>query len=75
MAESVGPERHWLDITLREGRKRQVRRMLGMVGLPVERLQRVRIGPVLLGSLPLGASRPLSRSEVAALRAASGSKA
>jgi pseudouridine synthase len=75
VAESVGPERRWLDITLREGRKRQVRRMLGVVGLPVERLQRVRIGPVLLGSLPLGASRPLSRSEVAALRAASGSKA
>jgi 23S rRNA pseudouridine2605 synthase len=75
LAESVGADRHWLDITLREGRKRQVRRMLGMVGLPVERLQRVRIGPILLGSLPLGASRPLSRSEVAALRTSSGSKA
>jgi 23S rRNA pseudouridine2605 synthase len=75
LAESVGTDRLWLDITLREGRKRQLRRMLGMVGLPVERLQRVRIGPVLLGSLPLGASRPLSRSEVAALRTASGSKA
>jgi 23S rRNA pseudouridine2605 synthase len=75
LAEPAGAGRRWIDITLREGRKRQVRRMLGTVGLPVERLQRVRIGPVLLGSLPLGASRPLSRSEVAALRAAQRSKA
>jgi pseudouridine synthase len=64
----------WLRLTLREGRKRQVRRMLAAVGLPVERLQRVRIGPLELGDLPLGASRPLSRSEVAALRASTGAK-
>jgi 23S rRNA pseudouridine2605 synthase len=75
LAEPAGAGWCWIDVTLREGRKRQVRRMLGIVGLPVERLQRVRIGPIQLGSLPSGASRPLSRSEVAALRAASGSKA
>lgn len=62
---------HWLRVTLREGRKRHVRRMLAAVGLTVERLQRVRIGPLELGSLPPGRSRPLGRSEVAALRAAS----
>jgi pseudouridine synthase len=67
--------RHWLRVTLREGRKRQVRRMLAAVGLPVERLQRVRIGPLQLGNLPPGRSRPLGRSEVAALRAASGGPA
>jgi pseudouridine synthase len=62
---------YWLRVMLREGRKRQVRRMLAAVGLPVERLQRVRIGPLELGSLPPGRSRPLGRSEVAALRATS----
>lgn len=67
-AEAEGPSRRWLHVTLREGRKRQVRRMLAAVGLPVERLQRIRIGTLVLGSLPAGASRPLSRSEVAALR-------
>lgn len=61
-------------VTLREGRKRQVRRMLAAIGCRVERLQRVRIGPLELGDLPLGATRPLGRSEVAALRAAVGLK-
>ena len=58
----------WLRVTLREGRRRQVRRMLAAVGATVERLQRVRIGPLELRDLPRGASRPLSRSEIAALR-------
>ena len=62
----------WLRVTLREGRKRQIRRMLGTVGLPVERLKRVRIGPLRLGNLPKGASRQLSEREVAALRRAAG---
>ena len=66
------PGRSWLRVTLREGRKRQVRRMLAAVGCSVERLQRVRIGPLELGGLPPGASRPLSRGEVAALRAWTG---
>lgn len=62
-------------VTLREGRKRQVRRMLEAIGCRVERLERVRIGPLELGDLPLGASRPLGRGEVAALRAAVGMRA
>jgi len=59
-----------IEITLREGRKRQVRRMCDAVGHPVLALERVRLGPLELGELPLGAHRQLSVAEVAALRAA-----
>jgi 23S rRNA pseudouridine2605 synthase len=72
LAQPAPGGRRWLRVTLREGRNRQVRRMLAAVGLPVERLRRVRIGPLELGGLPPGASRPLSKSEVAALRASTG---
>jgi 23S rRNA pseudouridine2605 synthase len=51
-----------------EGRQRQVRRMLAAIGCPVERLLRVRIGPLLLGDLGLGEHRELRPREVAALR-------
>ncbi|MFN8424557.1 MAG: pseudouridine synthase [Anaerolineae bacterium] len=50
----------WLEITLREGRKRQIRRMMALVGYPVVHLKRVAIGPVQLGKLPVGAARPLA---------------
>ncbi|CAN5711749.1 pseudouridine synthase [soil metagenome] len=59
-------------IVMSEGRKREVRRLLGAVGLPVTRLVRVRIGPIVLGGLQPGALRPLERDEVQALAAASG---
>jgi 23S rRNA pseudouridine2605 synthase len=72
LAQPAPGGRRWLRVTLREGRNRQVRRMLAAVGLPVERLRRVRIGPLEVGGLPPGASRPLSKSEVAALRASTG---
>jgi 23S rRNA pseudouridine2604 synthase len=52
-----------LSFVLREGRKRQIRRMCEMVGLEVVGLKRVRIGPVLLGALPVGQWRYLSSSE------------
>lgn len=52
-----------LSFVLREGRKRQIRRMCEMVGLEVVGLKRVRIGPVLLGALPLGQWRYLSEQE------------
>lgn len=58
----------WLRIVLREGRKRQVRRMCEAVGHPVRRLIRVRIGPIELGDLAVGAHRPLSRAEERSLR-------
>jgi 23S rRNA pseudouridine2605 synthase len=59
-----------LELTLREGRKRQVRRMCEAVGHPVRRLSRVRFGPLALGSLPEGAWRALTEDEVMALRRA-----
>ena len=57
-----------LQVVLREGRKRQVRRMLALVGHPVIHLRRVRIGPVALGDLEPGLYRPLTEEEVKALR-------
>ena len=52
-----------LRFVLREGRKRQIRRMCELVGLRVVGLKRVRIGKVLLGDLPLGQWRFLSSDE------------
>jgi 23S rRNA pseudouridine2605 synthase len=59
-----------IELELREGRKRQVRRMCEAVGHPVIELTRVRFGPLELGSLAPGAARVLGESEVAQLRAA-----
>jgi 23S rRNA pseudouridine2605 synthase len=61
--------RDFLEVELREGRKRQVRRMLAFVGFPVQWLRRVAFGPITLGSLPEGECRALSPAEVEALRA------
>ena len=55
-------------LTLTEGRKRQIRRMLLTLGHPVKKLVRVRIGPIRLGRLAPGATRPLRGDEVRALR-------
>lgn len=60
-----------LRFILNEGRKRQIRRMCELVGLRVQDLQRVRIGPLRLGDLPEGAWRTLDAEERAALIAAS----
>jgi 23S rRNA pseudouridine2605 synthase len=59
-----------VELRIREGRKRQVRRMLSAVGHPVVRLQRVSFGPIVLGELPAGDVRPLTNEEVEALRGA-----
>jgi 23S rRNA pseudouridine2605 synthase len=59
------------EITLREGRNRQVRRMVEAVGSEVSALQRISFGPLALGDLPEGQARRLSDSEVVALREAS----
>jgi 23S rRNA pseudouridine2605 synthase len=58
-----------LEIILREGRKRQVRRMCHAVGHPVVELRRTVFGSVPLGDLPPGKWRELTEAEVAALRA------
>ncbi|MDJ0920156.1 MAG: pseudouridine synthase [Henriciella sp.] len=60
-----------LRFVLREGRKRQIRRMCDLVGLKVVDLHRVRIGPLALGDLPEGQWRALSAKERAALITAS----
>jgi 23S rRNA pseudouridine2605 synthase len=66
------PGRTWLRIAIHEGRKRQVRIMVATVGHPARRLIRTRVGPIALGSMKRGASRPLTRAEVRALRHAAG---
>lgn len=58
-----------LEIVVTEGRNRQVRRMLGGVGLMVERLARVALGPLTLGDMGQGRVRPLTSAEVHALYA------
>ncbi len=53
-----------LKIVIKEGRKRQVRRMVSSVGLEVSKLVRVQIGGLQLGSLPLGMWKPLSQRQI-----------
>ena len=65
---ALGPDR--LELVLREGRKRQIRRMCEAVGHRVRALQRVAFGPLTLRGLPEGAARLLAPGEVAALRRA-----
>jgi len=64
-----------LEVVMTEGRKREVRRMLAEVGMPVERLARVAFGGVQLGDLRQGKWRFLNRPEIARLHAAVGSPA
>jgi 23S rRNA pseudouridine2605 synthase len=58
----------WLEITIYEGRKHQVKRMLESVGHPVMRLMRVKMGPLSLGNLEPGEFRFLRDREANALR-------
>ncbi len=68
-ARSVGRAggRFAVRIVMTEGRKREVRRMLEAVGLPVRRLIRTRVGPVRLGRMKAGELRDLSHDEVRGL--------
>ena len=56
-----------VQVTIHEGRNRQVRRMCAMAGMQVCRLQRIREGSLSLGDLPLGKWRHLTGEEVASL--------
>jgi pseudouridine synthase len=58
----------WMRVILREGRKRQIRRMLAALGHPVRRLIRVRMGSLELGTLEPGKWRPLAPREVRQLQ-------
>jgi pseudouridine synthase len=61
-----------VEISIHEGRQRQVRKMFEAVGHPVVRLKRVRIGPLEDPEMPIGHWRELTPKEVAQLRRASG---
>lgn len=68
MVRQLAPDK--LEITITEGRKRQVKRMLEQVGHPVKRLERVAFGPLRLGDLRPGRYRRLTPSEVQKLLSA-----
>jgi 23S rRNA pseudouridine2605 synthase len=68
-AKRIAPDK--IELTIREGRKRQVRRMLDAVGHPVKSLQRVQFGPLKL-DLGEGAFRQLTKAEIERLRNAPG---
>ncbi|MCX6032908.1 MAG: (d)CMP kinase [Chloroflexi bacterium] len=59
----------WLKITIHEGRKRQLRRMVGLLGHPALRVIRIALGPLTLGDLRPGKWRDLTPGEVKALQA------
>lgn len=58
----------WFELTIKEGRNRQVRRMCEALNLPVVRLKRLRIGFLELADLETGSYRPLTGKEIARLR-------
>jgi 23S rRNA pseudouridine2605 synthase len=58
----------WIEITIHEGRKHQVKRMLEAVGHPVIKLLRIKMGPLVLGNLESGEFRFLTDREANALR-------
>ena len=64
------PRVSWLKITVREGRKRQVRRMVSLLGHPALRVVRIGLGSLSLGELRPGTWRDLTQGEVRSLREA-----
>jgi pseudouridine synthase len=68
----AGDRASTVELVIHEGKNRQVRRMLEAVGHRVLGLHRSQYGPLVLGDLPRGATRPLRPAEVRALRRAAG---
>jgi 23S rRNA pseudouridine2605 synthase len=66
--ESGAGKGAWLRVTMGEGRKRQIREIGALLGLPIVRIVRIRIGTLRLGTMKPGEWRHLSESEVLALR-------
>jgi 23S rRNA pseudouridine2605 synthase len=67
-----GGKRLVLELTLREGRNREIRRMMRALDIRIRRLRRVSFGPVELGSLPAGDWRRLNAAEIEALKTTAG---
>lgn len=67
---SKEPGRVVVEISIHEGRNRQIRKMCEEVGLEVARLKRTAIGPIRLGMLKPGTTRELTKEELQAIRAA-----
>jgi 23S rRNA pseudouridine2605 synthase len=68
-ARRLGRDRWEFEVTITEGRKHEVRRLCAALGLGVERLVRVKFGPIELGDLATGATRKLTPRERNALLA------
>jgi 23S rRNA pseudouridine2605 synthase len=66
--DEVAGKGAWLRVILREGRKRQIREMGKQTGVPVLRIQRIRIGSLLLGDLKPGQWRELRPDEIRTLK-------
>lgn len=67
-----GNRNAWIEVHLRQGRNRQIRRMLEVLGIECLRLVRVGFGDIELGELPKGGVRALSQDEVRALHRGAG---
>lgn len=72
LLEPTPGELTWYRATLRQGWKRQLRRMYAAVGAPIERLVRVRVGPVRIDGLRSGRTRSLKAPEVRGLGSGAG---
>ncbi len=72
LLDPPAPRLAWYRATLRQGWKRQLRRMFAAVGAPIDRLVRVRIGPVRIDGLRGGRVRPLKAPEVRGLGSGAG---
>ncbi len=66
--EEMSGKSVWLRVILKEGRKRQIREMGERIGLPVQRIVRLRIGSLQLGNLKVGEWRYLNQEEVRRLQ-------
>jgi 23S rRNA pseudouridine2605 synthase len=73
LARRIGRGTWELEITIREGRTREVRRLCEALGLEVERLVRTKFGPVKLGTLESGKTRALTARESEIISALTGS--
>jgi 23S rRNA pseudouridine2605 synthase len=72
--QSTAGKGAWIRVTMREGRKRQIREIGKLLGLPVVRILRIRIGTLQLGNLKRGQWRYLTTSEISELKKSTGRK-